>query len=368
VIACNQSALSHPSLVAITYEFKGVYIQSISSNEVDGARVGPLDLIWREFGYWRLFKRITDEVTSRMPIDAVILPYVDYCFYAIALLGTPFRKLPWSAISMRLSVSQDAGERGGKLPWKWRLAQRILQQPMFRSLFVINPSVQKIPTNWYSNVLRPKLRYLRDPSDFKPSGSRAEARRLLDILDSALVILVFGSIDERKAVDLLLAGIEQQDNLSSCVVVLAGRQSSSMRNRMRVSPYDRLQNQRRLIVLDRFLDSADQVRVLTAADVVWVGYRNHIYMSGVMVLAGKAGLPVVGTAEGEIGRLIVEHHLGAAVNIEKPGEVAHAINGMFNAVLRMEIGQRARQVFADHTVENFGTDVLMAFDDLPEHH
>jgi hypothetical protein len=91
-------------------------------------------------------------------------------------------------------------------------------------------------------------------------------------------------------------------------------------------------------------------------------------MSGVMVLAGKAGLPVVGTAEGEIGRLIVEHHLGAAVNIEKPGEVAHAINGMFNAVLRMEIGQRARQVFADHTVENFGTDVLMAFDDLPEHH
>jgi glycosyltransferase involved in cell wall biosynthesis len=366
VIACNRSTLSHPSLSTITCEFNGVHIHLIGSDATDGAPTGSLRLILREFGYWRLFKRIVDEVSTTTLIDAVILPYIDYCFYAIAVLGSPIRSLPWSAISMRLSVTQEATEKVGKLPWKWRLARRILQQPNLKSLFVINPSVRMIPSNWYSHELLSKVHYLRDPSEFTPSGSKVEARRILGIFDAALVILVFGSIDERKAVDSLFAGLEQQANPSNSVVVLAGRQSSSMRDLMGGTPYDRLKNEKRLIVLDRFIDSADQNLVLMAADVVWVGYRNHFYMSGVMVLAGKAGLPVVGTAEGEIGRLIVEYRLGTAVNIDNPGEVAQAMNAMLDDVLRMEIGQRARQVFADHTVENFGTNVLMAFDDLPK--
>jgi hypothetical protein len=101
--------------------------------------------------------------------------------------------------------------------------------------------------------------------------------------------------------------------------------------------------------------------LFAAADVVWVGYRKHIYMSGVLVLAGRAGLPVVGTIEGEIGQLIMKHGLGSAARIDRPAEVATALRAMLDPSIRAEMGERAKRFFAQHTVENFGTRVLSAF-------
>ncbi len=89
---------------------------------------------------------------------------------------------------------------------------------------------------------------------------------------------------------------------------------------------------------------------------------NHIYMSGVMVLAGRAGLPLVGTKDGEIGRLITEHGIGVVAVIEQPGDVAQALRNLCDARRRITMGQRAQMAFAEHTPENFGTSVLSAFD------
>ena len=126
--------------------------------------------------------------------------------------------------------------------------------------------------------------------------------------------------------------------------------------------YARLHAEKRLIVLDRFVSAAELGSLMAASDVVWVGYRNHVYMSGVLVLAGRAGLPVVGTAEGEIGRLITRHALGTVARIDHRTEVANALRELLDGATRMEMGRRAEIAFENHTVENFGARILSAFD------
>ena len=362
VIATNAATLTHPSITGLSSEFENVQIHLMSaSNSANRVAARSPLLIRKEFAYWRGFREVVDEVRASMSIDAVILPYIDYCFHAVAILGSPFKELPWCGISMRLAVPKSDANVKSALPWKWRLAKRVLRGPNLKALFVINPSVRDIPTNWCAATLLAKLRYLPDPAEQKINGSRKESRAILGLCDGDVAILVFGLIDERKGIDSLLANLSSQNNLSNYVVILAGKQSAYMHNQMQTSLCVDLLSRKRLIVLDRFLTDAEQSLVFTASDVVWVGYRNHFYMSGVLVLAGRAGLPVIGTTEGEIGRLITEHNLGAVARMDRSAEVTLALRAMLDARRRNQMGRRAELAFASHTVENFGASVMAAF-------
>jgi glycosyltransferase involved in cell wall biosynthesis len=263
---------------------------------------------------------------------------------------------------MRLAVTRaDVGHRSS-LPLKWRMAKRILSESNLKALFVINPSVNDVPSSWYSPDRLARLRYLPDPAGHTVIGSKSNSRATMGLPSTAVVVLVFGSIDERKGIESLIGTLTAESDLEEYVVVVAGSQTAEMRKQMRESPYIELQARNRLIVLDRFLNDTEQGTLFTAADIVWVGYRSHIYMSGVMVLAGRAGLPVIGTVDGEIGRLITKHGLGAVAKIDEPAEVARALRVLRDRTARAEMGNRAQLTFASHTVENFGTSILAAFD------
>jgi glycosyltransferase involved in cell wall biosynthesis len=327
-----------------------------------GSVEGYSQLIRRELLYWRMFKRAVREVSATLPCDLIILPYVDYCFHALSILGAPFLDIPWCGISMRLSISNLPMGIHSQLPWKWRMAKRLLSTSSLKALFVINPSVNDVPPTWYTPRELSKLRYLPDPPECEVTGSRCESRTMLGLTNEKVAILVFGSIDERKGVDSLVAAVASQADLANFVVILAGMQSAEIRRELTAPLYARQISQHRLIVLDRFVGDAELGGLLAASDVVWVGYRNHIYMSGVLVLAGKAGLPVVGSMEGEIGRLISKHAIGALARIEQPAEVAIALRTVLDRATRLDMGRRARLAFEHHDTESFGASVLSAFD------
>jgi glycosyltransferase involved in cell wall biosynthesis len=363
VIATTPPALSHAALGEIVEEFRGVEIHLIRDfDRLYAPATGAARLLLRELDYRRSFKKAVDDVHSGNPIDAIILPYVDYCFHALGLFGVPFGTIPWCGIAMRLSITHVGPGPQARLPWKWRMVRRILRRPNARALFVINPSVKDVPNHWYSEEVYSRLRYLPDPAEMGGAESREQARAKLGLPRSAVAVLVFGSIDERKGIEALLNTLTSEPGLENYVVILAGNQSAHIRGQVHSHCYSQLRHEHRLIVQDHFLSDSEQREVFAAADVVWVGYRNHVYTSGVLVLAGRAGLPVIGTHAGEIGRSISAYGLGAAVQVDNPAEVAGALRSMFDGAARAKIGLRAQSQFADHTAANFGDIVLSAFD------
>jgi len=361
VIATTRAVLCHPAVAALLSQFDDADIHVIDDPPSDdGTSWRWLRLVRKEYVYWKMLKTAAEDVRAKLSVDAVALPYVDYCFYALAVLGSPFRDLAWCGISMRLSVGENP-ERLTSLPWKWRFCSWLLAERHLKVLFSINPSVRDVPPNWIPATYSSKLRYLADPAESDFGGSRIEARLALGISDEDVAILVFGSLDDRKGIDALLSCISSRTNLARYVVILAGKQSETTISRVKTPLCEDLVLRKRLVILDRFLGDEEQGSVFAAADVVWVGYRKHIYMSGVLVLAGRAGLPVIGTAEGEIGRLIRRHDLGAAACISQPADVERALCRMLDEHTRREMGRRAQLTFLDHTVEKFGATVMEAF-------
>jgi glycosyltransferase involved in cell wall biosynthesis len=362
-IAMAKTALDHPALKSMATELEQATIHIVDDSKIArGGGFGRWVLVRRELAYWRMLKKTLAEARAATPVDAVILPYVDYCLYALGVLGDPFKGISWCGISMRTTMCGVRTGPAGRVPLKWRLIGRILAQRNLKALFVINPSVRDLPPAWYPPKLQSRLRYLPDPALDAAAGSRTAARAALGLSTDAIAILVFGTIDDRKGADLLVEALASGSGLDEYVVILAGRQSAGFAARMAGSSYVQLLAKKRLIVLNRFISESEQSDVFAAADVVWVGYRNHVYMSGVMVLAGRAGLPMVGTDSGEIGRLIAATKLGVAARMDEPAEIVRAVQAMRDADARIAMGQRAKAAFAHHTVGSFGRQVMAALD------
>jgi glycosyltransferase involved in cell wall biosynthesis len=82
-------------------------------------------------------------------------------------------------------------------------------------------------------------------------------------------------------------------------------------------------------VLDTFISSETELDLFSACDVVWLGYKGHYGMSGVLVQAYRFGKPVVATADGLIGWFCRTGELGPVVD----DLTAPTINRALDAVL-----------------------------------
>jgi len=79
-------------------------------------------------------------------------------------------------------------------------------------------------------------------------------------------------------------------------------------------------------VLDRFIDSETEQDLFSACDVVWLGYKGHYGMSGVLVQAYRSGKPLIATADGLIGWFCRDGELGPVIDDLAPDSINQALD------------------------------------------
>lgn len=345
VVATTYKALEHPLLRGLAHAGERVELHIIDADLPLGAVHGRFQMVRRELMYWRGMRAVVRTERARADVSAVVLPYLDYCFFACCALGVPYGGLPWHMISMRLSAVAETT----RMPWRWRLARRLLSAPSVRTLFAISPSVQTLPSTWLTGAMAAKLRYLPDPAEHRTGLDRAAARSRLGLTPDQLAMLVFGSIDERKGMGRLAAALANDARLARYVLIIAGAQTPELRGARASGALAELRGQRRLIELDRTLDDAEQTLVFAAADVAWLGYERHTFMSGVLVLAGHSSLPVVATDFGETGAFVRRHGMGLLVEANGTESVRDALLALTDVAVRRELGSRSKAAVEEHT-------------------
>ncbi len=286
-------------------------------------------------------------------IDFVLLPYLDYCTYALAVAGSPFGSTPWGGIIMRAAFHYAA--MGIKAPLdkveglkKW-LFGRLLRHSHLRAVFTIDQALFEYGRVWPADV-RSRLVYLPDLAVTKRSVSRAVARERLKIAQDAWVILVYGSLAKRKGIEILLRASEHSDFPARCHLLLAGTQTPETATMLQSSGAMRLRQAGRLHEVTHYLSEEEQNMVFSAVDAVWLGYIAHYQMSGVLVQTGMMGLPSIACEEGLIGWLTTHHRSGVVVPISDPSKVARKIKDLFETPgCAREYGNNGRSAYASHT-------------------
>lgn len=311
-----------------------------------------LGVVGSELSHWLMFKRSFEQMSHTDHVDHVFFPYLDYCLHATALLGSPCGSVSWSGICMRPSFHYSgAGVIAPKPSWsaiKERLFYRLLRQTSLNKLLTIDELLEQ-QTRRKHHLHAKKLAFVPDPAEMTNNFDRVSARKQLGIPEQDFVILVYGAIDGRKGVEHLLAGVRNKQFQKNLKILVIGRQSPAMR--------DKLQGEPLVLSIEGYVDTTIEEAGFRAADVVWMGYNAHYAMSGVLVLAAFAGKPVLATRNGLIGWMTRQHKLGIDIDCKDPEAVSHAISDLQMQALD-DFGEGMRTLQGRHTWGIFGELVL----------
>jgi glycosyltransferase involved in cell wall biosynthesis len=366
-LATSASFLEHPFYFTLQRECK----DSIRLVVLPGKNESrpPERLGGYRFHYYKMFAECYGQLPQHERPDYVFIPYLDYCVHAVGLLGSPFGDAPWGGIIIKPFFHlNEMGIRAPRSRSQWikkRLFFRLLRDKALRRVFTLDRLLVR-----YVHETKPGLAkslcFIPEPVELRGSQSRDSARRALGIPDDAIVVLVYGALDDSKGLDALLRSMQVDGFRKEVSVLVAGRQDSEIRALLASSQAKALRDAGRIHERDDFLYGEGEQEVFSASDMVWVGYRRQYISSGVLIQAAMAGLPIVACDEGLIGWLTRNHELGLTVDIGDERAVATAISELArNEELSGKFRENGRRFSMQHTVHRFsqaiGRELLLTF-------
>ncbi|MFL9897491.1 glycosyltransferase [Paraburkholderia fungorum] len=274
--------------------------------------------------FHRYFKRVHRVVSHAQPIRLVVVPYVDYFFYALPFLGSPFRKTPWIGITMRSTfhhhkVGIKAPDRPIVNAIKAQLFKRAIRSPGLRTLLTIDPTLPEWSARNASKTSA-AVAYVADPFPDERAENPVLARERLGLDPDQRYLLVYGAISERKGIYELVHALTRLEHAPTLIV--AGEQDAGTRHFMRnhvrsLTPAP--------LILDSFIANDVERDLFSACDAVWLGYKGHYGMSGVLVQAYRFGKPVIATEDGLIGWFSRRCELGPILSDLSSASIGRAI-------------------------------------------
>jgi glycosyltransferase involved in cell wall biosynthesis len=283
--------------------------------------------------FFRDFKHAFDTASRNRKVALVVVPYVDYFFYSLPFTGSPFGATPWVGITMRANFHHaKVGVKAPREPLvnavKGQLFQRAIRTPGLKTLLTIDPTLAE----WFARTGRAShqagrsaaVQYLADPFPDAKATEPLAARQRLG-LGAGRHVLVYGAITERKGIQELVTALAQRGGSDPLTLVVAGAQDDETRAFFSatgaLSPA--------AVFMDRFITAEEELDLFSACDVVWLGYKGHYGMSGVLVQAYRFGKPVVATADGLIGWFCRTGELGPVVEDLSDTSINHAFDKVF---------------------------------------
>ena len=315
---------------------------------------GIWGLIKREYLTRKSFIEAFHLANNNKQVNQVFLPYIDYCLYGLGIIGSAFENVKFGGICMRPAFHYQASgviaPRAKFENIKNIVFNRLLRHKNLNRLFSIDKLlVEYVKERTPSHAHR--LGFLPDPADEPHSVDISQIRVNLNTPLNAKVILVYGAIDRRKGIEILLDTLETKSGLSEWHIWLIGRQSKDVRDLLSGDRWIKLKSTSRIQTCDAFVSWEIENQVFGACDWVWAVYQRHYAMSGVIVRAGMHKKPIVGCSEGLIGWHIKNNFIGKAINIPPP--ISGGLIDEIEYDLKSTFGENGYLTFHGHTWKNF---------------
>ncbi len=359
----TKKALEHPAFELVKREISDGMDIFLMDEVTRKNHTTSLSLLWKQKRLYESIASSFSKIPHNQRADVIYVVNFDYFEKILALRGSPFNSVPFIGMMMNVKYHRQKMGIGPNSRSDWlyeQLFRRILRIPTLQSITVIDECFLTY-TQQSRHKEYQKIQFVPDVGELFGNESRELARNELNLQQESFVILVYGSLSERKGIKELLKAVSMLGQ-SQITVLLAGEQDEKIQQQLCASLAQQLVGRGCLIESLGFHDERREYRVFRASDVVWLGYVGGARgSSGVLYQAGSIGLPILATNEGLIGWLTKRHGIGLTVNPTDCHAVARAINQLsVDKEFTKECGQHNRDLAKLHSGEKFGDDVCNA--------
>jgi glycosyltransferase involved in cell wall biosynthesis len=359
VLVGPDELLNHTELKDVVGQFQGHPLQlSTQQERILQKKSSTLGLVWREFTIWKIVSDVYEEVSHMGPIDLVIMPCVDDCLEAIALMGSPFKTTPWIGILSRqrfhfaqVGVLAPTPKYSDVRAWLFR---HVLHNRNLLGVVTNDETFADYARSHLNQQERRKLDFVSVPGIDHVLPLRPSAREALGIPQNAKVVLAYGALSERKGICSLVEAADNPRCPQDVCVLLAGEQSPEIALFLASKASLSLQRKNRLIIINKYISDSEEAELLAASDCMWVGYRKFYVMSGILILACTHGIPCLVSECGVAGYLMKKHQFGLTVDPDNQATILAALQELSNDTRAIEAkGRRGIAAFSRHSISEF---------------
>ena len=349
---------AYPSLAtfAAAHRTSGINVVSISE-DVQPLGSGPLRLVRAGLEHAR---HVRHYVKCLRP-DHAVLMYFDHAQLALAIdlrFSFPVR---FSGIYFRPSFHYSRfGEHTASTEERLRnfrkrvLLWAALRNPHFGTLFCLDPYVV------------PDVRRMGGQAVVLPDGVVPRVEEAADVRwgiePGRKTVLLFGSLSRRKGLFEVLDALRRlpESDQRQLGFVLAGPIVDPERERVRREVRALKYHTPLQVVFDeRFIPDEEIQAMVRRADLVLLTYQRHVGSSNVLARAAMAGVPVLATDYGLVGKLVRERRLGQTIDATSAADIAAALSTFLEAPAKLPFSLEDAARFAEgHTADAFARTIL----------
>ena len=286
-----------------------------------------ISLIIYQLKLYFLIKRKFNKIQRKYNFDHIILTSIQRLDKIISIFGSPFGNTKFSGIFLGLKFHLNhfniKTSSTNHLLSKY-LFKRLLNISTFSKVIINDYLLKKyIFKNKWKN--KDKILFLHDPKEFNFIFKKEYSLNKLGIPKNQFVILVYGAIINSKGVEELLKIYESKSSKNiHCLIV--GKQIGSTKKFLYQSKYvKKLINKKKISVYDNWQTEKKEALFFHASDVIWIGYKNYPFPSGVLYQAVSVKKPSLISNRGFINELNKTYKIGIAIDIYNPKSILEAI-------------------------------------------
>jgi len=357
----TKSTINDPSFKLVHDEVDG-QIQVCLMPEINRlTKTNSMALLYNQFLYFLAIYNGFRLISYNERPDIIYVVNLDECDKIISLVGSPFGRCPFSGMMMSIKFHRFQmgisykGRSDSLLEWSFR---RLLKLKSLYKVAIIDESF--IYSSYYDKYIElDKIKFVPDAGYLHGNVSKKQARKSLGITGESFVVLVYGTLVDRKGIRQLINALIQSKQNNICIL-LAGTPNQSITNFINEKISQDLIQNNKLILNFGYHDDVEECRVFCASDLVWVGYVDGFSdSSGVLYQAGSVALPVIATYYGLIGWLVNKYKIGLCCNPHDSFNVMTSILLLMNdKALYSEYSNNAIQLSSSHTGSMFSDSIL----------
>lgn len=289
-------------------------------------------LIINQIKLYFAIKKKFRKINSVVKFDHVIATSIQKFDKSLVFFGTPFQNVSFSGIYLGAKFHLT------KFGISYQSRFNYLEKIFFKKLLYI-PTLQNIITNDYllKRYLQSencnnsdKLHFLHDPKEFNFSFGKSYSRKKLCIPNKCIIILVYGALIDSKGIIELLSIFNNKPD-KDIRVILAGKQVGKNQGlSINHNFINQLKMKKKIFSFNDWISEKKEALLFSAADIVWIGYKNYSSPSGVFYQAIHKSIPMLISNNGLINNLNKKIKVGYAVNIYDSLDIIKGIKHLLN--------------------------------------
>ncbi len=288
-----------------------------------------ISLLLFQFSNYKKIKEGYEKISKKYIFDHIFLTTIDHIDKVIPFLGSPFGDKKFSSIILNpknhLNEYKLAKYNFKKFFYDF-VINNILKQDCLEYLYSNDPLFTEYSKKKFFKY-KDKIYHFNEPVEINNLKNKKKVKKNLNFRNKDFIILVYGAIKNSKSIFDLVEVLTHKNLNKDIKVLLSGKQTDEVKKFLKSKNCINLINQKRLVIMNKFLSINEEEKVFSISDLIWIVYKNSsLGSSGVLFLAKKARIPIITSKFGIPYWLNKKYKLGPSVELNDKKNIIKILN------------------------------------------